>query len=210
MSTKRRVVIIGFVLVAAGLAIRIWGVNQSQLVIPEQHASMTETVELGGDFIFDDQENTQGYSVCVEGAEIMDAGDYLDRYGKEAWDASRISGGSSGDVLVLTYKVANEGNDSGWLDMAMLMAVGASKNTLYKVDGDLWEISEPSLADSSALVLDPNSTYTTHIPFSLIEEPGLFKEMLDQNQHRRRQISDKAFTLYVANAPTRRAIDIEL
>lgn len=210
MSTKKRLVKIGFILVAAGLAIRIWGVNQSQLVIPEQHASMTETVELDGDFIFDDQENTQGYSVCVEDAKIMDASEYLDRYGKAFWDASRISGGPSGDVLVLTYNVANEGNDSGWLDMAMLMAVGASKNTLYKVDGDLWEVSEPSLANSSALVLEPDSTYTTHIPFSLIEEPGLFKEMLDQSQYRRRPILDKAFTLYVANAPTRRAIDIGL
>ncbi len=111
MSTKKRLVKIGFILVAAGLAIRIWGVNQSQLVIPEQHASMTETVELDGDFIFDDQENTQGYSVCVEDAEIIDASEYLDRYGKAFWDASRISGGPSGDVLVLTYNVANEGND---------------------------------------------------------------------------------------------------
>ena len=171
---------------------------------------MTEYVELDGDFIYDDQENTQDYSVCVEEAEIMGAGEYLDRYGKEAWNANRISGGSSGDVLALTYTVVNEGNDSGWLDMAILVAVGASKNTLYKVDGDLREISEPSLASSSALVLEPNSTYTTHILFSLIEDPGLFKGMLDQNQYRRRQISDKAFTLYVANAPTRRAIDIEL
>ena len=37
MSTKKRLVKIGFILVAAGLAIRIWGVNQSQLVIPDRN-----------------------------------------------------------------------------------------------------------------------------------------------------------------------------
>lgn len=195
---------------AAVIGVRIWCVNQSQLSIPVAHSQMGERVELAGDFIYDSQENTSGYSVEVEAAEIMDAGEYLKRYGKKNWDESQIPGGAKGDVLVLTYNVTNVGNDSGYLDMVMLMAVGASKNHLYKVDYELWEIAEPSLENSAGLVLKENSSYTTHLPFSHNEGPRLFEPMLELENYHRGQISDHTFELYVSNAPTRKAIDIQV
>ena len=171
---------------------------------------MNETVEMAGNFMNDNTENTDGYSVNVEAAEIMDASEYLDRYGRKEWDEEDISAGAKGDVLVLKYTVKNVGNESGWLDIVMLMAIGASKDHYYKVDTDLWEISEPSLTQTVALKLKPNSTYTTYLPFSYIENPNLFDAMTDTQNYIRESIADRSFELFVANAPTRLAIDIDI
>ncbi len=171
---------------------------------------MQTDVELAGDFIFDNQENTAGYSVRVDAAELMDASDYIKRYGHVAAGDRDASDVENGDVLVLTYTVTNRDNQSGWLDMVMLMAVGSSKNSLYKVDGNLWKIAEPSLENTSALILTPNSTYTTHVPMSFSTGPDLYESTLDEQTYRRSSIRDRSFLLYVSNAPTRKVIEIQL
>lgn len=210
MSRKKVPALVCAVLLCAGIGLRIWSVNQSRLEIPVEHRGMSETIEMAGNFMNDNTENTDGYSINVEAAEIMDASEYLERYGKRDWDEKDISAGAKGDVLVLKYTVRNAGNDSGWLDMTMLMAIGASKNHFYKVDSDLWEISEPTLTQSAALVLKPDSTYTTYLPFSDIDSPELFDSMTDAQNYVRKAIDDRSFELFICNAPTRIAIDIDL
>ncbi len=201
-------VIISVALTSA-LALRIQIVNQSQLVIPERHFSMGDEVDLDGSFIYDNQENTAGYSIRVDKAEVMSASEYMKRYAKDGNTGSTASK-AEGDVLVLTYTITNADNETGFLDMVMLMAVGESRNHLYKVDDALWERAEPSLENSNALVLKPNSTYTTELPFSYYEGPGLFESTTAQDNERRAKIEDAGFSLYVSNAPQRNIVDIRL
>ncbi|WP_058270890.1 DUF5028 domain-containing protein [Olsenella massiliensis] len=191
------------------VGIRIWHVNQSQLHIPVEHYNVGEEVDLDGAFLDDAKENTKGYYLTVSKAEVMDSDEYLARYAPHA-DPSTIKNGS-GDVLVLTYDVRNVGNDSGYLDMVSQMVIADDRTTFYTMDYDLWGASEPQLNGSTlALVLKPNSSYTTHMPFSYIDIPKPFEKMLEDKNYCRRPIPGKAFELLVTNAPTNKVIDIQL
>lgn len=92
-STRVLLTVAVCALAAALIGWRIWAINQNHLTIPEEHYAMGEWVDLDGAFLYDNQENTKGYSLRITGAELMTAPEYIDRYGKDddADDASPSS-----------------------------------------------------------------------------------------------------------------------
>lgn len=208
-SHRWPIVVLALALLTALLGYRIWDVNQHRVTYPIQHYSMGQEVPLDGDFLDDNHEKTQGYYVTVPEAEIMNSNEYLARYAPDI-DPSTIPDGS-GDVIVLTYDVRNDGNVDGYLNTVSLFLVGESKNKFYKVDSDLWEASEPRIrGNSNGLVLEPNTSYTTHIPFSFIQDPALFERMLERKNYTRAEVGDSSFELILTNDPTRKIIDINV
>lgn len=209
MSFRERVLGCLVLLLAVFVGVRIWTVNQNRIVYPAEEHTMGEEVALDGAFLDVIQENTSGYSVSVKGAEKMTSDEYLRRYAPDA--SPSVSSYGSGDVVVLTYQVRNHGNSSGYLNMVSLVLVGEGRNTFYKVDSELWEASEPKIrGNSNGLVLTPNSEYVTHLPFSYMESADLFTSTLENKNTHRVPIGEEAFSLVVANAPTRKVVDVKL
>lgn len=112
--SRRRLIAGGAVLAAAAaIAGRIWQVNANAFDYPERHYAMGEWVDLDGAFTTYVNENTQGYSLCVQDAQIMTRAEYIERY---ALDPSQVEPTDYDDVpsvLCLTLAIKNEGSDSG-------------------------------------------------------------------------------------------------
>ncbi len=89
-STRALLTVAACTFAVALIGWRIWAINQNQLSIPEEHYTMGEWVDLDGAFLYDNQENTKGYSLRITGAELMTAPEYIDRFGKDD-DASHSS-----------------------------------------------------------------------------------------------------------------------
>lgn len=208
-SHRWPIVVLALALLTALLGYRIWDVNQHRVTYPIQHYSMGQEVPLDGDFLDYDGENTQGYYVNVQKAEVMDSNEYLARYAPDV-DPGSMSNGP-GDVIVLTYDVRNDGNTDGYLNMVSLFLVGENKNTFYKVDSELWEASEPRIrGNSNGLVLVPNTSYTTHLPLSCIQNPKFLEYTLDTKNYTRKNVREHSFELVLTNDPTRKIIDINV
>lgn len=236
LSTRALLTVAACALAAALIGWRIWAINQNHLTIPEEHYSVGEWVDLDGAFLYDNQENTKGYSLRISGAELMTAPEYIDRFGKsddadpsstEAVDTAGNASTSGAEdtavaertfntsgefdddksVLVLHYDVKNQGNDSGYIDMVTQWVLSDKKNRFYRCDYDLWQTAESVMGDMPVMKLVKDSEYSTAVPFSNTQSRSLFANV---NEEKRLEVTDESVHLVVSNAPVRKVIDIEL
>ena len=201
--SRRRLIAGGAVLAAAAaIAGRIWQVNANAFDYPERHYAMGEWVDLDGAFTTYANENTQGYSLCVQDAQIMTRAEYIERY---ALDPSQVEPTDYDDVpsvLCLTLAIKNEGSDSGgfYIYDATLVPEGEIRSMGYQAS--LWGTSNELIDDSVySFSLLRDSEYTAQIPYILYAAPG------EDFQH---AIRAKRFSFIVSNAPVRNVIDIEV
>ena len=202
--TSRRRFIVGGLGAAGALAFagRIWWVNASAFDYPEVHYAMGEWVALDGAFTISSSESTQGYSLCVQGTQVMTRAEYVEQH---ALDPSQIEEGEYDNVrsvLCLELAIKNEGNESGslWLSQMSLVPEGATNAMRYQAQ--LWCTSNDTLNESvSSISLLKDSEYTTYIPYILY---GSTEEAFQQ------EIDARRFKFIVSNAPTRNIIDIEV
>lgn len=201
--TRRRFIAGGLGLVgAAALAGRIWWVNANAFDYPEVHYAMGEWVDLDGAFVTYKQEDTQGYSLCVQDAQVMTRADYIERY---ALDSSKVEATDADDVasvLCVTLAMRNEGNDTGSLhlyDMNLVPEWGV-RSMSYQTA--LWGTSNENITEAAYTIsLVKDTEFTTQVPY-ILYGPA------EEDFHN--AIEARRFKFIVSNAPVRNIIDIEL
>ena len=147
MSRRRAVVAVGVLALVAVVAIgvRIWWVNANLPSIPLEYYQMGEWIPLEGAFQNGtSSEQTQGYSLMVESAEVVTYDEYLKRHGAAPT-------GTHGDVRCVVQMVLTPERGNEYL-ICDVMSEEA-----------LWPQAEPN-ADSSVSIR-PGTEYVTHIPY---------------------------------------------
>ena len=201
--SRRRFIIGGLGVVgAAALAGRIWWVNANAFEYPETRHAMGEWVNLDGAFLSYANENTAGYSVCVQGAQVMSRREYIERYALEPSQVGRTDYDDIRSVLCLSLGMRNEGSTAGGflLSEAALVPEGAIRAMRYQTG--LWSTSNKVIDESTGYIsLLKDTEFTTQIPYLLYAS----NEEDFQNE-----VRSHRFSFTVSNAPVRNIIDIEL
>lgn len=201
--SRRQFIASGLGLVGvAALAGRIWWVNANAFDYPEVHYSMGEWVDLDGAFVTYKQEDTQGYSMCVQDAQIMTRAEYIEKY---AIDPTQVETTECDDVLsvlCVTLAMKNEQNDSGSLHLYDMNLVPEWAASSMRYQMGLWATSNKNVTDSMySISLVEDSEFVAQVPYILY---GRTDEDFQQ------EITAKRFKFIVSNAPVRNIIDIEL
>lgn len=201
--TRRRLIAGGLGLVgAAALAGRIWWVNANAFDYPEAHYAMGEWVDLDGAFVTYRQEETQGYSLCVQDAQVMTRADYIERYALDPLQVEKTEADDVASVLCVTLAMRNEGNDTGSLhlyDMNLVPEWGV-RSMGYQTA--LWATSNENITEAAYTIsLVKDTQFTTQVPY-ILYGPG--------EEDFRNPIEARRFKFIVSNAPVRNIIDIEL
>lgn len=239
-STRALITVAACALAAALIGWRIWAINQNQLSIPEEHYTMGEWVDLDGAFLYDNQENTKGYSLRITGAELMTAPEYIDRFGKdddagssstEAVDAaSNVSANETTTAEVGPASTARGLSASGEYDddesvLVLHYDVKNQGNDAGYIDMvTQWVMSDKK----NRFYRCDYDLWQTAEP--VMGETPVMKLTMDSehstavpfsntqsrslfanvNEEKRLRVTDESVHLVVSNAPVRKIIDIEL
>lgn len=185
----------------AAIAGRIWQVNAQAFDYPEHRYSMGEWVDLDGAFVTYANENTQGYSLCVQEAQVMTRAQYIASYALDPSSVEPTAYDHLPSILCVTLALENKGNDTGSFHIydTTLVPAGAIRAMSYQTA--LWSTTNELINESMyAFSLLKDSRYTTPIPYILYGAPT---EAFTQ------EIRTKRFTYTVSNAPVRNVIAIE-
>lgn len=193
----RLAVAVAVFVAAVGIAMRIWWVNTNLPSIPVEYYQMGEWVALEGAFQDGgDREQTQGYSLMVESAEVVTYDEYLERHGV-------VPTGSHGDahcVVDVALRIKNEGSDQGGINIFQMVLTPA-RGDEYLIcdimsDEALWLKTEPN-ADSSVSVR-PGTEYVTHIPYVFNGSDEVYS----------RNIADRDFIFLASRMPVRKMVRV--
>lgn len=197
MSRCRAGFIVGALALAAVIAIgvRIWWVNASLPSVPLEYYQMGEWVPLEGAFQNGtSSEQTFGYSLMVESAEVVTYDEYLERHGV-------APAGSHGDarcVVDVTLRIKNEGTEQGGINVFQMVLTPERGNEYLICDvmseDALWPRVEPN-ADSSVSIR-PGTEYVTHVPYVFNGGDEVYG----------REVTDRAFTLLASRMPARKMV----
>lgn len=201
--SRRQFIVGGLGLIGvSALAGRIWWVNANAFDYPEVHYSMGEWVDLDGAFATYRQEDTQGYSMCVQDAQIMTRAEYIEKYAIDPMQVEATEYDDVPSVLCVTLAMKNEQNDSGSLHLYDMNLVPEWAASSMRYQMDLWSTSNKNVTDSTySLSLLEDSEFVTQVPYILY---GRTDEDFQQ------EITARSFKFIVSNAPVRNIIDIEL
>lgn len=201
--SRRQFIVGGLGLIGvSALAGRIWWVNANAFDYPEVHYSMGEWVDLDGAFTTYKQEDTQGYSMCVQDAQIMTRAEYIEKYAIDPMQVEATEYDDVPSVLCVTLAMKNEQNDSGSLHLYDMNLVPEWAASSMRYQMDLWSTSNKNVTDSTySLSLLEDSEFVTQVPYILY---GRTDEDFQQ------EITARSFKFIVSNAPVRNIIDIEL
>lgn len=191
---------LGFVAVSA-LFGRIWWVNGNAFDYPECRYGTGEWVDLDGAFTIYANENTKGYSLCVQDAQVMTRAEYIARYALEPSQVELTDYDDVPSVLCVTLAMRNQGNDTGKIHLynMSLMPEGEVRSMRYQTD--LWATSNKNIGDATySFRMLVDSEFTTHIPYIL------YGHYADDFRH---EIRARRFSFVVSNAPVRNIIDFE-
>lgn len=198
---KKRVRFAVLAVVAAavvGIAARIWWVNANLPSIPVEYYQMGEWVALDGAFQDgSDREQTQGYSLMVESADVVTYDEYLERHGVTPTGAH----GAARCVVDVTLRIKNDGSDQGGINIFQMVLTPA-RGDEYLIcdimsDDALWLKTEPN-ADSSVSIR-PGTEYVTHIPYVFNGGDEVYA----------RNITDRGFAFLASRMPTRKMIRVK-
>ena len=197
MSRRRAVVAVGVLALVAVVAIgvRIWWVNANLPSIPLEYYQMGEWIPLEGAFQNGtSSEQTQGYSLMVESAEVVTYDEYLKRHGAAPT-------GTHGDVrcvVDVALRIKNDGTEQGGINVFQMVLTPERGNEYLICDvmseEALWPQAEPN-ADSSVSIR-PGTEYVTHIPYVFNGGEEVYG----------REVTDHSFTLLASRMPVRKMI----
>lgn len=194
-----------FVAVAFLIGFRIYYVNATAFPLPTvEKYEMNEWVELDGAFLNIKSENTQGYSLRVNKAELLSYNDYIEKYGLDK--SRRIEGLDELSLVCLEIEVKNTENEDGLIFIFECKLIPERKNTYFIPSSRLWAESENALDGDTARIIKirKNSEYTLHVPYkvNILDKEG-YSEF-------RVPMKDTSFELVVSNSPVRKVIVIKL
>lgn len=199
MSRRRAAIAaVALVLVAVvAIGARIWWVNASLPKIPLECYQMGEWVALEGAFQNDaSSEQTQGYSLMVESAEVVTYDEYLERHGA----APTGTHGNARCVVDVALRIKNEGTEQGGINVFQMVLTPERGNEYLICDvmseNALWPQVEPN-ADSSVSIR-PGTEYVTHVPYVFNGGEEVYG----------REVADRSFTLLVSRMPVRKMIAV--
>lgn len=205
----RRVLIVAVCVVAAvAIGVRIWWVNENAYHTPVEKYQMGEWVAYDGCFMDTGlEENNRGYSVRVDGAEVMSMAEYLERYAVNDIYEDEVSERQS--LVVVTMSFKNEGNENE----EQKPAINLIATNLVTEDNieflypllDLWGSSEPTVTSLDQVpfmfTISADTEYTIRLPFTM----GMDTMMTDWLE-----IDHDSFYLYVTRGPIQKLIEVTL
>lgn len=201
VSRRRLVACILGLAGTAALAGRAWQVNASAFDYPERRYAMGEWVELDGAFTIYANENTQGYSLCVQDAQIMARAEYIERYALDPAIVKPTAYDNVPSILCVTLSMQNKGNDSGSFHIYDTTLVPQGEIRAMRYQAALWGATNALIDESMySFRLLEDSEYTTPIPYILYGDPSEDFALKIRARH---------FSFIVSNAPVRNIIDIE-
>lgn len=203
------VVVVVALVFACLVGFRIWQVNDSAFVIPVEHYSLGDTVELDGAFAENDYEQTDGYSIEVTKAEVMTPREYVQTYGKSSQALEDdIAEADDPCIIVLTLNMTNVGNEGGHFSaLSWKVLSPEERSEQYSCDFDLWAYVEPMMGQYSCFELLPDSSYTTQVPFRAYRDPSYF---LSYSEAYRPIVTAHSFEFIFTNDPVRKQVDFEV
>ena len=163
---KKLICLLVAVVLLVGYGFRVWYVNANAYPMYEKEYEMGEWVPLEGDYFNAQRENTDGYSVCLEKAEVLTYEEFMNRYDK---DLDYLADSSQHDVVLLTINVKNEDNDSGYIYINGFTIMNKYKSTYYNIDETYNPICEPNLDVSiggGVCAVRPGTEYTLHLAYT--------------------------------------------
>lgn len=161
MKGKKILLSAASILLALLVIGRIIYVNTDVRTIPEERYFQNEWVELNGAFQDIDDENTDGYSVRIIGAEQLSYDDFLEKYDATTTPPEGME--SLNSVLDVEYEFRNEGNSNGYLLLIQYMVAGPYYTLTF--DPDLWVVCTPTGGGNISTALKENTTFSFHVPY---------------------------------------------
>ncbi len=193
------------------VGVRIWWTNESLPRIPAEVYEQNEWVELDGAFQNTTKEETDHYSLMVEGAQLMTYDEYLETYGTEEATSGmeglmpRSPLGEHGDarcVVVVALRIRNDGSELGGVNMFQMALVPERANEYLMCDvmneGALWPQVQQGAGKTASV--QPGTEYLAHIPYVFNGGTEVYW----------REVTDRTFTLLVSRMPERKMIKVTI
>lgn len=158
---------IACVLALCLISFRIYWVNASAEQVESETFSAGEWVALDGNFLQIAKENTAGYSVMVESAELVSYPELMARYGKSEDYWTEIS---RHPTILVTVRIKNEANETGGLVLSQWRLFIGTRNYSFLPSEIGFALTEPKIGSVFSLnSIRPDSEYTVVIPYVLDE-----------------------------------------
>ena len=202
--SRRRLIVGGVgIAAAAAFAARVWWINVNAFDYPERRYGMGDWVDLDGAFmVYSAWEDTRGYSLCVQDAQVMSRAEYIERYALDPSGVEETAYDNVPSVLCVTLAMRNQGNPAGGIDLSDMTLVPEGQIRAMRYQAGLWATSNENVSeDMYSFSLFEDSEYTAQVPYILYGESD------EDFQHK---IRARRFSFTVSNAPVRNVIDIEL
>lgn len=206
--SRRGAIAAGLAVCGVGLGLRIKGVNDTSVVIPEREYGMNEWLDLDDCFLGTEDDRAPGYGFMVSGCSVMTPNEYLKAYSRSDLTELHSDDADCPGVAVVDMKVRNEGtSDNGIKMFTWHLASLDHPNKMYEVDFDLLGAATPEIAGSVGFVVDPGvESRVIHFPFTTVGGPDYFHDYEDTY---RPDIEGNRFRLIMTNLPERRMFVLE-
>lgn len=172
-------------------------VNAQAITVPTEVYQQEEKLELDGAFVEVVKENTQGYALKVNAAQLVSYNEYLREHGME-----KVAGSGHDNKCIVEVDITffNEGNTDGFLDVMGYKLIPERKDEYFIIDSALWRSVEKNApGETMGMTLLPNTTYRTSIPFVKNTSDDLvYSDSVD----------DTKWILNITNAPVQKMVDI--
>lgn len=142
--------------------VNCYKVNSKAYRQEKEYYSIGEFAELNGNFFFDANEKTNGYSIKVNSMEIVDYSKLLNEYGREVSVPSNYPIADS--VILLNVTVKNDGNSEGCLPFSGFSIFHDSLQ--IPIDFEILNMIDSKIDGNTALKLKTDSEASLTLPFS--------------------------------------------
>lgn len=165
---KVMLIVTAMLLIVAVYVARVAWVNSAYPKATVVTSKENTWVALNGSFIEEagqDQEQTDGYSIKVDSAQLMTHDEYLSNYARDNTDV-KSNGRQERSVAVLTLEIKNDSNQQGLIYVGGFKLVVPAKTDYLLPDiyfNGLWTYAEPNA--SPQVSIKPHTTYTIELPF---------------------------------------------
>lgn len=164
---EKNKVFFGILGVLGAFFVCFWGVKCYQVNArayrqETEYYTMGDMVELDGNFFFDTNEKTEGYSVKVNAMELVDYADLFHEYDREVSLPDNYP--IAENAVLLNVTVKNTGNTDGYLPInGFAIYYGALQ---LPIDFEILNMIDPQIDGSTVLRLKTDSEVTLTLPFS--------------------------------------------
>lgn len=183
----------------------IWGVNfyftNANAIKPNEEVYFCgEQVALDGNFFFDSIENTNGYSICVNYAELVDYRELVKSTGNDVQLLEEMY--TPKYICLLNVTVKNEGNSEGYLLATAFYLF--NKSLKIPIDFQVWNMIDEAIDGKSVLKLRENTEVTLTIPFS-----AQYLDEAINSQKLNKRLENESFYFCFCSCPVKKLIEFK-